>query len=169
VPRASLALQSIRGCTYTLTVRSERKRSHWFVKLVECELGADSVIMEDFRLANIEEMEHVGGGIIQGSWKYGVEDSRLQGEICGTLTFAKGTFGLEEGCSDDEGFNVSHKCRGIGRKLEAWKVLLPPVAQFYLQSRDWHGGVTATVPEFSDLVCSHKGHHQTRADGSDRQ
>ena len=30
------------------------------------------------------------------------------------LTFAEGTFGLEEGCSDDEGFNVSHKCRGIG-------------------------------------------------------
>ena len=28
------------------------------------------------------------------------------------LTFAKGTFGLQEGCSDDEGFNVSHKCNG---------------------------------------------------------
>jgi hypothetical protein len=82
-PEPSLALQSIRGFTYTLTVRSERKRSHWFVKLVECELGADGVIMEDFRLANIEEMEHVGGGIVQGSWKYWVEDTRLL-EICGT-------------------------------------------------------------------------------------
>ena len=69
----SLVLQSMHGCTYTLTVRSDRKRSHWFVKLVECELGADGVIMEDFRLANIEKMEHAGGGIIQGSWNMGLK------------------------------------------------------------------------------------------------
>jgi len=65
--KLGLVRKSIHGCTYTLTVRSERKRSHWFVKLVECELGADGVIMEDFRLANIEKMERAGGGIIQGS------------------------------------------------------------------------------------------------------
>ncbi len=76
--------ESIHGCTYTLTVRSERERSHWFVKLVECELGADGVIMEDFRLANIEEMEHAGGGVIQGSWKYGVEDTTM-GDILDLL------------------------------------------------------------------------------------
>ena len=74
-PKARLHRQlgapSIHGCTYTLTVRTERECSHRFVKLVECELGAEGVIMEDFRLANIEEMEHVVGGIIQRSWKYG--------------------------------------------------------------------------------------------------
>jgi len=33
-------------------------------------------------------------------------------EIYGTLTFSKGAFGLKEGCSDNEGFNVSHEMQG---------------------------------------------------------
>src|SRR5258706_9664933 len=57
---------------------------------------------------------------------------------------------------------------GIGYKLGVWKILLPPVAQFYLQSRDWHGGVTATS-WVQRLSLFSKGHHLTRADGSDRQ
>ena len=33
-------------------------------------------------------------------------------EPSGTLTFTKGTFGPEEGCSDNESFNVSHEVQG---------------------------------------------------------
>ena len=38
-------------------------------------------------------------------------------EIYCTPTFAKGTFGLEEGCSDNESFNFSHVVQGDWTKL----------------------------------------------------
>lgn len=163
----SLSLRIIQGCTYTFTVRSERKRGHWFVKLVDRELGGYCVVVENLRLTNIEEMEYAGGGIIQRSWKCGVADSRLW-EIYVTLTFAKGTLGLEQGRSNDESFNVSHKCRGIRQKPGG------PGGNFcrrcpVLSAGQTHGGVTATVPQFSDLVYSQKGHHQPRADGPDQE
>lgn len=89
-------------------------------------------------------------------------------EIYITLTFAQGTFGLEQRRSNDEGFNVSHKCRGIRQKPGG------PGGNFcrrcaVLSAGRKHGGVTATLPQFSDLVYSQKGHHQPRADGPDRE
>lgn len=46
-------------------------------------------------------------GSYKGPGKVGLKTQRLW-YTYGTLTFAEGTFGLEEGCSDSESFNVSH-------------------------------------------------------------
>ena len=72
------------------------------------------------------------------------------------LTLAKGTFGLEEGYSDDEGFNVRHSAGGLGTSSRSGKRFYRRL-RLYLQSRDWHGMVESRrLPGFSDLVCSQR-------------